>query len=164
MRYTFELFLCAMQCYLFSVWCFYHIDVCRVTECTECYPHTDPECPAAYSRSSKYTVSVGLNEGNYSLYLAATQFAQRDSWIISSCGYCYTCTEYLPNDSVTCYYSSSNIQRTLTTSSLKYFSLYFIILIMGVWLCLFLLTCVKDGPQDAGLIANEAKFRRMNKI
>ncbi len=142
---------------------FYHIDVCRIKACTSCVSHMDAECTAGETRSSKYTITLSANHGDYSLYIAATQYENRDTWIMSSCGNCYTCTEYFKNETLTCFYSSSNIQRTLTTSYFKYVLLHLVILVIGSLLSVLVLSIwfAKNCREDTRQITNEAKYCRM---
>ena len=146
--HAFEIFLLAMQCYFFGVLWFYTKDVCVIQSCTICYPHEgDLACIAGQASSSRYTVLMNASKQNFSLYLAPTHFENRDSWVASSCGDCYTCTEYLPNETVSCYFSSLDISRTLTTRSFKYYGLWFVF-----WLemstLLALCCCVAPAMND----------------
>jgi hypothetical protein len=103
------------------VWCLvvgsYYMDVCTVMSCSACYPWKDLQCTANPRRSSKYIVWMsGYPDHHFSYYLASSWYSSRDNPWPSSCGDCYTCTEYFPSESFYCFYSTLDIERTLTSS------------------------------------------------
>ncbi len=66
---------------------FYRRDTCIVTSCHE------QQC-SAYA-VQLYGVNDMQNDNEYVIYLPYSHFVVRDTWVISSCGACYSCTEIL---------------------------------------------------------------------
>ena len=101
---------------------------------------------------------------NFTLYVKASYFSDRDTWVPSTCGYCYTCNDFFPNETISCYYWRFDIQNTITNSSALYAVSILIIFVVLSWMILLFHTIQNYGMDHAGVVAYVQNYIRMRKL
>jgi hypothetical protein len=124
----------------------YQHDYCVVKSCTAYYPWS-------VDKYSAYEVAI-KSQPDLKLFvnITASPFANRDTWIISSCGNCYTCTEFFENEVMHCFYYYYDISGTITKFFFLYVLFNVLMVIVLIWIFFFFRSVNYYGIQNAGMV------------